>query len=149
VRRRLGADRPARRHDHRHRARQRFPPAPAGPDPLIAIGDAASLPAVNSPLAAYPTVPAVVFFEGCLDGLPLHAGPVPPDVREIPRKDAGGHLVERVRADLPGLLDGDPYVWIACDAATIRTLASYVRKELAVPRGRVHALGYWRAEPGA
>lgn len=63
--------------------------------------------------------------------------------------DAGAHLVERVRADLPGLLDGDPYVWIACDAATTRMLASSVRKELAVPRGRVHALGYWRAEPGA
>ncbi|BFO22838.1 hypothetical protein SHKM778_92260 [Streptomyces sp. KM77-8] len=39
----------------------------------------------------------------------------------------------------------DPYVWIACDTATTRALSAYVRKELGVPKQRVHALGYWRA----
>lgn len=53
-----------------------------------------------------------------------------------------------MKAALPGLLGedaSDAYVWIACDTATTRTLASYARKELAVPKERVNALGYWRA----
>ncbi|GAA3301030.1 hypothetical protein GCM10020295_43260 [Streptomyces cinereospinus] len=63
----------------------------------------------------------------------------------MPRTGTG--LVDDVRATLPALLAAtpDPYVWIACDAATTRTLASYVRKDLSVPKDRVHALGYWRA----
>ncbi len=63
------------------------------------------------------------------------------------RLDSGAHLVERVKADLPELLKGtaDPYVWIACDTATTRRLSAYVRKELGVPKERMHALGYWRA----
>ncbi|WP_167738699.1 SIP domain-containing protein, partial [Streptomyces prasinopilosus] len=62
------------------------------------------------------------------------------------RRDSGAHLVERVRADLPGLLRAhpDPYVWVACDTATTRTLSAFLRKELGVPKQRMHALGYWR-----
>ncbi|CAM5629291.1 siderophore-interacting protein [Streptomyces purpurascens] len=65
----------------------------------------------------------------------------------MPRQDSGAQLVDRVKTDLPGLLQGalDPYVGIAGDMATTRTLAAYVRKELGLPRQRVHALGYWRA----
>ncbi|MFG2606893.1 SIP domain-containing protein [Streptomyces sp. NPDC048514] len=50
--------------------------------------------------------------------------------------------------ELPAVLDGvpDPCVWIACDTATTRALACYVRKELGVPKQRMHALGYWRAD---
>lgn len=64
----------------------------------------------------------------------------------MPRQDSGAHLVDQVKTDLPGLLRGasDPYVWIACDTATTRALAAYVRKELGLPKQRVHALGYWR-----
>lgn len=52
-----------------------------------------------------------------------------------------------MRSALPGLLgddSSDAYVWIACDTASTRALSSYVRKELAVPKERVNALGYWR-----
>lgn len=65
----------------------------------------------------------------------------------MPRQDSGAHLVERVKAELPELLRStpDPYVWIACDTRTTRTLSAYVRKELGVPKDRLHALGYWRA----
>jgi NADPH-dependent ferric siderophore reductase len=119
------------------------------PSRLVAIGDPASLPAINSLLAAFPQTPATVFFEGALTGLPFGArredgGAPHRDVREIPRVDGGELLVERVRAELPALLDEDVFVWIACEAATTRALSAYVRKELAVPRQRVHALGYWR-----
>lgn len=119
-------------------------PAPA-PSRVFVVGDPASLPAVNSLLGALGSAPATVWFEGTLDGLPWRADPDRHEVREVPR--SGTALVERVRADLPALLAStpDPYVWIACDTATTRTLSAYVRKELGVPRQRVHALGYWRA----
>ncbi|MEU0003861.1 siderophore-interacting protein [Streptomyces sp. NPDC006314] len=122
-------------------------PDPA-PSHLVAIGDPASLPAINSLLGALDSAPATLWFEGDLDGLPCRADAEHHDIRQIPRRDAGAHLVERVRAELPAVLDGvpDPYVWIACDTATTRALASYVRRELGVPKQRVHALGYWRAD---
>ncbi|ANP56070.1 NADPH-dependent ferric siderophore reductase [Streptomyces griseochromogenes] len=121
-------------------------PDPA-PSHLVAVGDPASLPAINSLLGALGSVPATIWFEGTLDGLPRRADPSRHEIREVPRRDAGAPLAERVRAELPVVLDGtpDPYVWIACDTATTRALASYVRRDLGVPKNRVHALGYWRA----
>lgn len=121
-------------------------PDPA-PSHLVAVGDPASLPAINSLLDALGSAPATIWFEGPLDGLPCRADPSRHEIREVPRRDAGAQLAERVRAELPAVLDGtpDPYVWIACDTATTRALASYVRRDLGVAKGRVHALGYWRA----
>ncbi|MFJ3235109.1 siderophore-interacting protein [Streptomyces sp. NPDC086787] len=121
------------------------------PDPepshLAVIGDPASLPAINSLLDTFGSVPATIWFEGDLDALPARTDPARHDIRQTPRQDAGAHLVEQVRAGLPEVLENTPdaYVWIACDTATTRTLTSYVRKELGIPRQRVHALGYWRA----
>ncbi|WP_427921140.1 siderophore-interacting protein [Streptomyces sp. cg40] len=118
-------------------------PDPA-PSHLFAIGDPASVPAVNSLLGAVgSTVPATIWFEGEPAGLPLRTAPDRHEIRALPR----GRLTERVRAELPDLLRAtpDPYVWITCDTTTTRALSSYVRKELGVRRERVHALGYWRA----
>ncbi|MEU3097048.1 siderophore-interacting protein [Streptomyces sp. NPDC006967] len=121
-------------------------PAPA-PSRVFAVGDPASLPAINSLLGALGDAPATIWFEGTLDGLPCLADPARHEVREVPRQEAGAALVERVRAELPELLrsGSDPYVWIACDTATTRTLSAFVRKELGVPKQRMQALGYWRA----
>lgn len=122
-------------------------PAPAR---LLVVGDPASLPAINSLLDAFPRTPATLWFETPEAGghdLPIRLDPDRHELRRVPRRDAGAHLVEQVKAGLPGLL-GDPaeaYVWIACDTATTRALTAYVRKELAVPKHRVGALGYWRA----
>ncbi|MEV0737656.1 siderophore-interacting protein [Streptomyces sp. NPDC050549] len=118
-------------------------PDPA-PSHLFAIGDPASVPAVNSLLGAVgSTLPATIWFEGEPDGLPLRTDPDRHEIRALPR----GRLVERVRAELPDLLKATPapYVWITCDTTTTRALSSYVRKELGVRRERMHALGYWRA----
>ncbi|MEU6593507.1 siderophore-interacting protein [Streptomyces sp. NPDC046881] len=122
-------------------------PDPA-PSHLVAIGDPASLPAINSLLGALGSTPATVWFEGEPAGLPCRAAAGRHEFRAVPRRDAGAHLVDRVRAELPPVLAGTPhpYVWIACDTATTRTLATHVRKNLNVPKQRVHALGYWRAE---
>ncbi|MET8832140.1 siderophore-interacting protein [Streptomyces sp. NPDC004610] len=115
------------------------------PSHVFAIGDPASLPALNSLFDTFGAAPATLWFEGALDGLPCRADPDRTTVHEVPR--AGSALADRVRADLPALLraTSDPYVWIACDTATTRTLSSYVRRELGVPKDRTHALGYWRA----
>ncbi|MFH8577895.1 siderophore-interacting protein [Streptomyces zaomyceticus] len=122
-------------------------PAPL-PGRLLLVGDAASLPAVNSLLDALPGVPATIWFEtqhASDEDLPVRLDPEHHELRRVPRGNDGADLVARVKAELPGLADFDPYVWIACDTATTRTLAAYARKELALPKERVHALGYWRA----
>ncbi len=122
-------------------------PEPA-PSHVFAVADPASLPALNSLLDALDGAPATVWFEGeGTDGLPLRTDPARHEVRTVPRRDAGAHLVAQVKEALPGLLRAtpDPYVWIACDTATTRALAGYVRKELGLPKQRVNALGYWRA----
>ncbi|WP_314618666.1 siderophore-interacting protein [Streptomyces stackebrandtii] len=122
------------------------------PDPLparlLVVGDPASLPAVNSLLDALPGVPATVWFEtqhASDDELPVRLDPDRHELRRIPRQGGGADLVARVKSELPELADASSYVWIACDTATTRTLAAYARKELALPKERVHALGYWRA----
>lgn len=123
-------------------------PAPA-PERLLVIGDPASLPAINSLLDAYSQTPATVWFEtqhASDAGLPLRAHADRHDIRRVER--GGTALADRVRAELPELLGPDPasaYVWLACDTATTRELTAYLRKELALPKQRVNALGYWRA----
>lgn len=125
-------------------------PDPA-PGRLLVIGDPASLPAINSLLDAFPDTPATVWFETqhAVDAtLPLRVHADRHDVRRVERGAGGGAaLRERVRAELPPLLGeaGSAYVWLACDAVTTRTLASWLRKDLSVPKDRVNALGYWRA----
>ncbi|MCX4576065.1 siderophore-interacting protein [Streptomyces sp. NBC_01571] len=122
-------------------------PDPA-PSHVFAVADPASLPALNSLLDAMGQAPATIWFETDhgVDGLPFRTASARHTVRPVPRRDRGAHLVAEVKADLPGLLEGesDPYVWIACDTATTRSLTTYVRKELALPKQRVNAMGYWR-----
>ncbi|MFI8340645.1 siderophore-interacting protein [Streptomyces sp. NPDC085639] len=124
-------------------------PEPA-PQRLLVIGDAASLPAINSLLDTYPQTPATIWFETQHDSdaqLPMRVEQGRHDIRRV-RRD-GTALADRVRAELPELV-GDPesaYVWLACDTVTTRALTAYLRKELALPKHRVNALGYWR--PGA
>ncbi|MFF7394523.1 siderophore-interacting protein [Streptomyces scabiei] len=80
------------------------------------------------------------------EGLPFRVDPSRHDVRPISRQDAGARLIAQVKADAPALLTAtpDPYVWIACDTATTRSLTAHFRKELGLPKQRIHALGYWR-----
>ncbi|WP_019054901.1 siderophore-interacting protein [Streptomyces prunicolor] len=114
------------------------------PTHLFAIGDPASLPAINSLLETVGSAtPATIWFESGTEGLPFRTDPALHEVRHLSR----GQLADQVRTELPDLLKDstDPYVWITCDTATTRGLSSYVRKELGVRRERVHALGYWRA----
>ena len=117
------------------------------PDPLpprmLVIGDPASLPAINSLLAAAPKLPATIWFETTHDldhDLPFRTEEHH-DLRTVPRS----RLVEHVKTELKDEISPDTFVWIACDTATTRTLTSYVLKDLAVPKHRVRSLGYWKA----
>ncbi|MFD4524019.1 SIP domain-containing protein [Streptomyces sp. NPDC058470] len=105
---------------------------------------------LNSLLDSMNSTPATIWFETDHEpeSLPLRLTPTLHDLRPLPRRDNGAHLVAQVKAGLPAPLEAahpNPYIWIACDTTTTRSLTSYVRKELALPRRRVHALGYWRA----
>lgn len=120
------------------------------PSRVFAVADPASLPALNSLLDALGPVPVTIWFEdggSGTDGLPFRTDPDRHEVRTVPRRDAGAHLVAQVKEALPELLRStpEPFVWVACDTATTRALASYARKELGLPKQRVNALGYWRA----
>ncbi|HEY3562719.1 MAG TPA: siderophore-interacting protein [Kribbella sp.] len=117
------------------------------PDPLpprmLVVGDPASLPAINSLLAAAPKLPATIWFETTCETdheLPFRIEDHH-ELRTVPRSQ----LVENVKADLRELSTPDTYVWIACDTTTTRALTTYVLKDLAIPKHRVKSLGYWKA----
>ncbi|GGV41801.1 siderophore-interacting protein [Streptomyces longisporoflavus] len=123
------------------------------PDPLparlLVIGDTAAVPAVTSLLNAMPGIPATLWLEtqhASDHDLDLSLDTSLHDLHRVERRDAGRGLLDEVRAALPALIEDTPdaYVWITCDTATTRALASYVRRDLSIPRRRVHALGYWR-----
>ncbi|THV21240.1 siderophore-interacting protein [Glycomyces paridis] len=125
-----------------------FAPLDPAPGRLFIVGDAASLPAVNSLLDAHPETPATIWFETTDDdALPFRTDPARHDLRPVPRGPDGDALVAKVREDLPELLESttDPYMWVAAEAKSTRTLAAYARKELGIPKTRFHALAYWRS----
>jgi NADPH-dependent ferric siderophore reductase len=117
-------------------------PAPAH---LYVVGDAASVPAVNSLLDAAGGVPATVWLEHAHDEekeLPLRAGPQH-TTTWVQRMDDGRHLVDTVCAALPATEDG--FYWVACEASSARNIARHVRRGLGIDKQRVSTLGYWTA----
>jgi NADPH-dependent ferric siderophore reductase len=123
-----------------------FEPLDPAPERLLVVGDAASLPAINSLLDAFPETPATIWFETANDdALPFRTTDLH-DLRQIPRNGTGAALVERVRGELPELAhSADVYCWIACEAASTRALTAFARKEIGIPKDRLHSMAYWRA----
>jgi NADPH-dependent ferric siderophore reductase len=123
-----------------------FEPLDPAPERLLIVGDAASLPAVNSLLDAFPETPATIWFETANDDeLPFRTTS-DHDLRLIPRADDGESLVTQVRKELPELAKNaaQTYFWIACEAKSTRALTAFARKELGIPKDRMHAMAYWR-----
>lgn len=117
-------------------------PAPAH---LYLIGDAASLPAVNSLLDTAADIPATVWLEYAHEGeqaLTPRAR-TGHEVTWVPRRDEGRHLVETVCAALPAAADA--HYWVACEAASTRSITRHVRRALGAGRHQVTSLGYWSA----
>jgi len=118
------------------------------PERLLIVGDAASLPAINSLIDAFPETPATIWFETAEeDDLPFRTDRERHDLRKIERGADGAALADQVRKELPELVK-DPaqaYFWIAAEAKSTRALTAFARKELGIPKHRAHALAYWRA----
>ncbi|SCG61023.1 siderophore-interacting protein [Micromonospora halophytica] len=119
------------------------------PDPaprhLYLVGDAASLPAVNSLLDAAADIPATLWLEYADEGeqaLPVRARKHH-EVTWVPRKDEGRYLVETVCAALPAA--DDAHYWFACEAASTRAVTRHARRTLGVGKHQVTSLGYWSA----
>jgi NADPH-dependent ferric siderophore reductase len=112
-------------------------PAPAG---YVIVGDAASLPAINSLLDATGVTPATVVLESSHDDdreLPVATG----DVTWVDRKNAGEALVEAVRSS--AFDAADYFGWVACDNRTTRAVAKVLREDYGIPRKSIKAQAYW------
>ncbi|MFI6265007.1 siderophore-interacting protein [Micromonospora sp. NPDC051006] len=119
-------------------------PDPA-PGHLYLIGDASALPAVNSLLDAGADIPATVWLEYAHEGEQVLAprARAHHDVTWVPRRDAGEHLVETVRAALPA--SDTAHYWVAGEAANTRSISRHIRRTLGVGKHQLTSLGYWRA----
>lgn len=118
-------------------------PAPAR---MFLVGDAASVPAVNSLLDATGRIPATILLEYAHDDenlLPLRLR-ADDAVTWVPRRDHGELLVQTARTALPA--DNDAFYWVSCEASSTRAIARHLRRNLGVPRQRISALGYWTAK---
>lgn len=113
-------------------------PQPAG---YLIVGDTASLPAINSLLAAIGDAPARVFLEAGHDDdrrLPVASG------AEIVWADRDGDgLVEAVSSS--AFDAADHFGWVACDNRNTRAVARVFREEYNIPRRAIKAQAYWAA----
>jgi NADPH-dependent ferric siderophore reductase len=112
-------------------------PAPAG---YVIVGDAASLPAINSLLDAIGDTPAKVFLDAAHDDdreLPVGRA----DVTWVDRTGAGQALVAAVGA--AAFDAADHFGWVACDNRTTRAVAKIFREDYRIPRRSVKAQAYW------
>ncbi|MDZ4232545.1 MAG: siderophore-interacting protein [Dietzia sp.] len=138
------------------------PPEP--PSRLLLVGDASALPAIRNILAALaPDTPADVFLEladpadNTLDtpasGTRIRV--VEADVATLGSSvdSSGGgtddsaleRAVREWGAQNGAVLAADPaYAWIAGEAGATTRLRRYLTVDLAMPKGRVAFLGYWK-----
>lgn len=112
-------------------------PAPRG---YVIVGDTASLPAINSLLAAIGDSPATVFLEAAHES--DKTLPVGRDVVWVDRH-GDRSLVEVVRA---AAFDASGYFgWVACDTRTTRQIAQVLKDHFGVPRRSMKVQAYWMA----
>ncbi|KAA1250069.1 siderophore-interacting protein [Mycobacterium simiae] len=115
-------------------------PPPSG---YVIVGDAASLPAINSLLDAIGDAPARVFLEaGCDDDkcLPVARSI---DVTWVDRDNGGDSLLDVVRA--AAFDAGDHFGWVACNHRVTRSVAKVLREDFGIPRKSMKAQAYWMA----
>jgi NADPH-dependent ferric siderophore reductase len=114
-------------------------PVPAG---YVIVGDAASLPAINSLLDAIGDTPAKVFLESAHDDdreLPVGTT----EVTWVDRKNAGEALVDEIGAS--AFDAADHFGWVACDNRTTRAVAKVLREDYKILRKSIKAQAYWSA----
>jgi NADPH-dependent ferric siderophore reductase len=115
-------------------------PRPAG---YVIVGDTASLPAINSLLAAIGDAPARIFLEAPHEEdkqLPVLRAA---DVSWVDRKNNGEALIETVAA--AAFDAADHFGWVACDNRTTRAVAKVLREDYKIPKKSIKAQAYWVA----
>ncbi|OBC07687.1 NADPH-dependent ferric siderophore reductase [Mycobacterium sp. 852013-50091_SCH5140682] len=113
-------------------------PQPAG---YVIVGDAASLPAINSLLDAIGDAPARVFLEAGHDDDPKLPITGAADVTWVDRDGDGLlHAVSSSAFDA-----ADHFGWVACNNRTTREVARVFREEYRIPRKNIKAQAYWAA----
>lgn len=118
-------------------------PLADAPSQLLAVGDGASLPAIADMLRRSPDLPATVLMErGYSDDaevLPLPAR----EGAEIRWFDRDGSI-EAAAIAAAGALPAGAVAFVSLEAARTRRVSGALRKQVGVPRDRIHALGYWK-----
>ncbi|MFC5319538.1 siderophore-interacting protein [Brachybacterium alimentarium] len=118
-------------------------PVAETPTHLVMVGDGASYPAIADTLRRLPEVPATVLLErGYADDeqvltLPAREGL---SMRWI---DRDGSLVHTALATAGAAPTGSTF-FVALEGAPTRALTSGLRRQLAVPKERIHSLAYWK-----
>ncbi|MER8101358.1 siderophore-interacting protein [Kitasatospora sp. NPDC094016] len=119
---------------------------PDAADWVLLVGDESALPAMAAVLEALPAgLPVRVFaeVEGVEEEKYLPTGRPGVETVWLHRSAGGPGLTGAVRvADLPA---GEPYAWIAGEAAAVRELRRHLVGERGIDRRAVCFMGYWRS----
>ncbi|GAA4399274.1 siderophore-interacting protein [Tsukamurella soli] len=113
-----------------------FPETP--PTEYVLVGDAASLPAINSLLDAA-NAPARVFLEYQHEQereLPVRGG----EVTWVPRTDRGAGLVDAVAA---AGVRPDAFVWVAAESRATRESVKAAKRQATLAKTHVKSQAYW------
>ena len=114
-----------------------IPEHPA-PSEYILVGDAASIPAINSILGTA-AVPCRVFLEYQHDGerdLPVHAD----HVTWIARENRGAALVSAV---LAAGLPSDAFLFVVAETRATREITRTAKRDLGLAKDRIKSQAYW------
>ncbi|WP_248490348.1 siderophore-interacting protein [Tsukamurella sp. PLM1] len=111
---------------------------PEAPSEYVLVGDAASIPAINS-LVGSTDVPSRVFLEFQHTEereIPVHAT----NVTWVPREGRGTTLVSTVtRAGIPS----DAFLFVAAETKATREITKAAKKEFGLPKERIKSQAYW------
>lgn len=117
------------------------------PERVFAVGDPASIPAINSLLETVNGAPAVVLMEYVHEedrNLPVATRPGD-RLQWVPRGTDGQALVDAVSGAVSADSVHGHYFWLSCEAASVRSISKYLRKDLGVDRKRIMSMAYWRS----
>lgn len=113
-------------------------PEDPAPSEYVLVGDAASIPAINSILAST-DAPCRVFLEfqhAAERDLPVRSE----NVTWVPREGRGATLVSTVnRARIPS----DAFLFVAAETKATREITKAAKKDFGLPKERIKSQAYW------
>ncbi|CAM4036459.1 MULTISPECIES: siderophore-interacting protein [Tsukamurella] len=113
------------------------PESPA-PSEFVLVGDAASIPAINS-LLSTAKAPCRVFLEYQHDAereLPVHTE----NVTWVPRESRGATLVSTVTK---ASIAADAFLFVAAETKATREITRAAKKDFGLPKERIKSQAYW------